>query len=183
MASLKIVLETERLMLREWVPDDLEPFAEMNADPEVMAFFVSPLDRAGSDGFARKISVLMEQNGYGLWAVEEKASGLFAGFTGFHPAGFDSWFTPCTEIGWRLARPFWNRGYATEAASAALRYGFETLRLPVVHSFTSRINIRSIRVMEKIGLRYLGDFDHPAIEAGNPLRTHVVYKSENPAGI
>ncbi len=170
-----IVIGTERLALRTWREEDKIPFAVMNADLEVMRYFPKALDREKSDAFAEKIMSLMAENGYGLWAVEEKASGEFAGFIGFHPADFSSHFTPCIEIGWRLRRSSWGRGLATEGASACLDYGFAKFGFAEIYSFTSRINAPSINVMRKIGLRERGAFEHPNIAEGNPLKPHVLY--------
>ncbi len=169
------VIETERLALRTWRKEDKAPFAEMNADPEVMRYFPKALDRAGSDALVEKIMGLMAENGFGLWAAEEKERGEFAGFIGFHPATFPARFTPCIEIGWRLRRASWGKGLATEGASACLGYGFSKLGLTDIFSFTASTNAPSINVMRKIGLRERGTFEHPNIAEGNPLRPHVLY--------
>lgn len=173
-------LRTSRLLLRPWRVQDREPFAALNADAEVMRHFPAPLDRAASDALADRIAGRLDAHGWGLWAVE--VDGRFAGFTGLNPvpeavrdlvAG-----CPSTEIGWRLARWAWGRGYATEAATAALTHGFAALGLPEVVSFTARGNDRSRAVMERLAMTHdpADDFDHPAIAPGHPVRGHVLYR-------
>lgn len=169
------ILETDRLILRNWKEEDLNPFQEMNRDPEVMAYFVQPLNRQESDDFAAKIRILLENQGYGLWALEEKQRGEFIGFTGLYPAHFEADFTPCTEIGWRLRKDFWRKGLATEAALAVLTQAFSRWNFPEIFSFTSVGNLPSRGVMEKIGLKKRGEFLHPLIDEDHPLRPHVLY--------
>jgi len=171
-------LTTPRLLLRAWRRSDRVPFAAMNADPEVMRHFPSPLSRAASDGFADAIELHFARHGFGLWAVEVPGLTPFAGFVGLAVPGFAAAFTPCVEIGWRLARDQQGRGYATEAALAALRFGFETLDLAEIVSFTVPANAASRRVMEKIGMHHdvEADFEHPRLPAGHPLRRHVLYR-------
>lgn len=165
-------LTTHRLVLRAWQPQDREPFAALNADPVVMEHFPAPLTRRQSDAFVDRIEAHFAEHGYGLWAVEE--DGAFAGFTGL------SWargmpFPDSLEVGWRLARSFWGRGIATEAATAAVAFGL--LRVPTVVSFTALTNHRSWRVMERIGMRRESEFDHPRIEKGHRLERHVLYRT------
>ncbi|PPK98172.1 RimJ/RimL family protein N-acetyltransferase [Kineococcus xinjiangensis] len=174
-------LRTPRLLLRRWREDDLDPFAALNADPEVMEHFPAPLDRAASDALAARCDSHLAGHGWGLWAVEvaEGAdAGRFAGFTGLAVPSFEAPFTPCVEVGWRLARWAWGRGYATEAARRALAVGFDDLGLPEVVSFTATANTRSQAVMRRLGLRRdpADDFDHPALPAGHPLRRHVLFR-------
>jgi RimJ/RimL family protein N-acetyltransferase len=171
-------MRTDRLLLRRWLPADREPFAAMNADPEVVAHLPGALAREASDALAARIEAHFEEHGFGLWAVEIPGVTPFAGFAGLSIPGFQARFTPCVEIGWRLAAPLWGRGYATEAARAALAFGFETLRLGEIVSFTASGNHRSRRVMEKIGMgrEPADDFDHPALPEGHPLRRHVLYR-------
>lgn len=175
-------LLTDRLRLRRWVAADREPFAALNADPLVMEHFVATLSRAESDALADRIEAKFERQGFGLWAVEVPGVVPFAGFIGLSVPSFEAPFTPCVEIGWRLAREQWNQGFATEGASAALDYAFGSLRLAEVVAFTAIGNVRSRRVMQKIGMRYdpAGDFDHPLIAAGHPVRRHVLYRIANP---
>lgn len=174
-------LHTERLLLRRWLPADREPFARMNADPRVMTHFPSVLSREESDAFANRIDNSFEQHGFGLWAVEIPRIAPFIGFVGLAIPRFEAHFTPCVEIGWRIAPAFWNRGVATEAAAAVLKCGFATLQLEEIVSFTVPQNIASRRVMEKIGMTHdeRDDFDHPSLPDGHPLRQHVLYRITN----
>ncbi len=170
-------LETTRLKLRQWLPGDYAPFAALNADPQVMEYFPARLEEAESHVFAQKIESLITEKSWGLWAVELKSSRCFIGFVGLHQPGVDLPFTPCVEIGWRLAKEHWGRGYATEAATAALRFAFETLDLDEVVSFTSVLNERSQLVMTKLNMvNTLHNFDYPVVPVGHPLREHVLYK-------
>lgn len=171
-------IETDRLLLRPWRNEDLAPFAALNADPQVMEHFVSTYSRRESDETAARIRARLEQRGYGFWAVEVKGSEPFVGFVGLAHADFEAPFTPAVEIGWRLARASWGRGYATEAARAALRFAFAQLGLAEVVSFTVPANRRSRAVMERIGLKrdLGGDFDHPRVVEGHPIRRHVLYR-------
>ena len=171
-------IETDRLLLRAWRQSDLTPFAALNADPEVMEHFPSVLSREESDAAAERIVAHFERRGFGLWAVEAPGVVDFAGFIGLAVPRFEAHFTPCVEIGWRLARPRWGNGYAAEGARAALGYGFETLLLDEIVSFTMPANGRSRGVMERIGMRHDGDddFDHPSLPEGHPLRRHVLYR-------
>ena len=173
---------TQRLLLRQWVTADREPFAALNADPLVMEHFPAPLSRADSDGLADRIEATFRTQGFGFWAVEVPGVTSFAGFIGISVPSFDTHFTPCVEIGWRLARTHWNKGYATEGAAAALRYAFRTLHIAEIVAFTAQGNSRSRRVMEKLGMRHdsAGDFNHPLIPAGHPLYRHVLYRIQNP---
>jgi len=177
------MLETPRLLLRRWRPDDLEPFAQLNADPEVMEFFPATLSRAESDAFSVRVREHFDTHGFGLYAVELKDGTPFAGFVGLSLADFDSHFTPAVEIGWRLARESWGTGIATEAALRVLDHAFESLELEEVVSFTAAANLRSRRVMERIGLSHdsAGSFDHPKVDMGHPLRRHVLYRLKRPA--
>lgn len=170
-------LGTDRLRLRQWREADLAPFAALNADPEVMRYFPASLARAHSDAFAGHVSAAIEETGWGLWAVEVRDGPPFVGFVGLNPATFESHFTPAVEVGWRLAREHWGHGYATEAAGAALSFGFEQLRLDEIVSFTAASNQRSVAVMRRLGMTRdaAGDFDHPRVADG-PLRRHVLYR-------
>ena len=170
------VLSTERLGLRLWRPEDLEPFAKMNSDPEVMRYFPSPMSKKESEVAMQRIISHFSNYHYGLFVVETRSDQRFIGFTGFNRPAFESYFTPCVEIGWRLVNEAWGKGYATEAAAACLAYGFDKLRFDEVYSFTSVLNTPSERVMQKIGMKKEGEFEHPKIAEGSPLRTHVLYK-------
>ena len=170
------MIETPRLVLRAWNDADLAPFAELNADPEVMEHLPAILTRDESDAFAARIRAAMAERGFGLWAVEEKGGAPFVGFVGLSVPRFTAAFTPCVEVGWRLARAHWGKGYATEAARAALEAGFERFGLAEIVSFTVPANVRSRRVMERLGMRLDGAFDHPSLAEGHPLRRHVLYR-------
>jgi RimJ/RimL family protein N-acetyltransferase len=171
-------IRTERLWLRPWRAGDREAFAALNADPEVMEHFSAMLSRAQSEALAERIEAHFIKHGFGLWAVEVPGSVPFAGFLGLSIPAFQVHFTPCVEIGWRLHRSCWGKGYATEGARAALRFGFEALALLEIVSFTVPANLRSRRVMERIGMHHspADDFDHPLMPAGHPLRRHVLYR-------
>jgi RimJ/RimL family protein N-acetyltransferase len=171
-------LQTPRLLLRRWTDADLEPFARLNADPAVMEYFPAPLTRHESDQMVERIEESFEARGLGLWAVEVKATRAFIGFVRLWPPTFEAHFTPATEVGWRLAHDAWGNGYAAEAASAAIEDGFARLGLSEIVSFTSVVNQRSRRVMEKLGMTHdpPDDFDHPRIAEGHPLRPHVLYR-------
>jgi RimJ/RimL family protein N-acetyltransferase len=167
---------TERLLLRQWKPSDREPFAQLNADPRVMEFFPSLLSREQSDSMANLCESLIEQRGWGFWAVELKGSGRFIGFVGLHQPTAPLPFSPCTEVGWRLAFDCWGQGFATEAAREALRIGFEVLGLEEIVSFTAVTNRRSRAVMERLRMNESGVFEHPSVPVGSPLREHCLYR-------
>ena len=171
-------LETERLLLRRWHAGDRRPFALINQDPVVMEYFPAVLLRAESDAVVDRIEAHFRRHGFGLWAAELRESEEFIGFIGLAVPRFEAAFTPCGEIGWRLARRHWGKGLATEGARAAMRYGFEHLRLPSLVSFTVPANERSRHVMEKLGMTHeaADDFDHPRLPAGHCLRRHVLYR-------
>ena len=173
-------LRTERLLLRRWREEDLAPFADLNADPEVVEHLPAPLDRAASDALAARCEAGLAERGWGLWALEVTTGPRtgFAGFTGLSVPRFEAPFTPCVEVGWRLARWAWGSGYATEAARRALRLGFGELGLAEVVSFTAWSNVRSQAVMRRLGMTRdeAGDFDHPALPPGHPLARHVLYR-------
>ena len=171
-------LGTERLHLRRWREADLAPFAHLNADPVVMEYLPALLSRAESDAMVERIEACFEGRGFGLWAVEVVATGELAGYVGLSPATFEAPFTPAVEVGWRLAHRHWGRGYAPEAARAAVADGFGRLELGEIVSFTAVINHPSRRVMEKLGMTHepAEDFDHPALPDGHRLRRHVLYR-------
>ena len=170
-------LKTERLLLREWSDRDLSGFAELNSDPETMAFFPGQLSREESDAVAEKCQSLISKRGWGFWAVELKSSGEFMGFVGLHTPKPNLPFSPCVEIGWRLLKKYWGKGYATEAAQASLGYAFNTLNLNEVVSFTTVSNVRSRSVMQRLGFSNTHqNFEHPDIDKGHLLSEHVLYK-------
>ncbi|MDA1272474.1 MAG: GNAT family N-acetyltransferase [Verrucomicrobia bacterium] len=166
----------ESLILRQWDDSDLELYTAMNSDSEVMRHFPSILSSEESLASFQKLRRAIDERGWGLWAVD--VDGVFAGFTGLNIPTFSAPFTPCTEIGWRFRREYWGRGLATRAARKALDFGFETLKLHEIVSFTAATNVRSRRLMERLGLEWdtEGDFQHPAIPDGHVLRPHVLYR-------
>lgn len=168
-------INTPRLCLREWRIEDLSSYAKMNADKEVMKYFPRTLQWEESEGHYKRIKKHFDQYGFGLWAAEERISGRFMGFIGFQWTNFEADFTPCVEIGWRLAKKYWRKGYATEGAKACLDHGFGTLNLEEVYSFTATLNVPSEGVMKKIGMRKVDEFDHPKVDAKNKLQRHVLY--------
>ena len=171
-------IKTQRLILRRWNPSDREPFYKMNSDPVVMEYMPKMLTREESDGWVAGIEEHFEKHGFGLFAVEEKESGTFIGYTGLSIPRFESHFTPCVEIGWRLDKAFWGKGYATEAALAVLAMAFGPLGLREVVSFTSPLNQRSVAVMKRLKMtrNALDDFNHPSLPEGHPLRRHLLYR-------
>lgn len=171
-------LRTPRLVLRQWRDADLEPFAALNADPEVMRHFPSALTRAESDALALGARAHVSTCGWGLWAVEVRGDAPFIGFIGLAQPRFDAHFTPAVEVGWRLACEHWGSGYATEGARAAVSFAFEDLELDEIVSFTTAANDRSRRVMERLGMTHdpADDFDHPRLAPGHPQRRHVLYR-------
>lgn len=171
-----IFIETPRLILREWLESDYEPFIVLNADADVMEFFPDVLSLDETLAQIGRINVHFEKNGFGLFAIERKDNGQFIGFTGLAHVNFESYFTPCVEIGWRLSKQNWGLGFATEAAKACIEYGFNKLDLKEICSFTSIHNKRSEHVMEKIGMHKSGEFDHPLLVRGSFLERHVLYK-------
>ena len=172
------MLETERLRLRQWQASDAEPFAAMLADPEVMQYFPATLDRSQSDALMARLQQRISESGYGFWAAERRDTGAFIGFVGLNVPDYPLPFAPCVEIGWRLARSAWSQGLASEAARAALRYGFDMLQLPEIVSFTSEHNLRSQAVMQRLGMRrdVHGDFLHPKLTSDHWLARHVLYR-------
>jgi RimJ/RimL family protein N-acetyltransferase len=171
-------LESARLLLRQWRDEDLPEFAAMCADAQVMRYFPAIMSRLESASLIGRIRGHFAEHGFGLWALQRKDSGQFIGFTGLSVVGFDAPFTPATEIGWRLAREHWGLGYASEAAWTALRCGFDRLPLKEVVAFTTQSNLPSEKVMQAIGMHHdpADDFDHPRLDAGHPLRRHVLYR-------
>lgn len=172
-----IEFETERLRLRQWRDADRAPFAALNADPKVMAFFPAPLTRAQSDAMAARCQTLIAARGWGFWAVETKSTSTFIGFVGLHTPAAELPCSPCVEIGWRLAAIHWGKGFATEAARGALRVGFERIGLPEIVAFTPIGNSRSRAVMERLGMRAANEtFEHPDVPVGHALRAHCLYR-------
>ncbi|MCK2220597.1 GNAT family N-acetyltransferase [Actinomadura sp. ATCC 31491] len=171
-------METERLILRRWRAEDREPFAAMNADPEVMEHFPAPLTREESDLLVDRIEQHFDERGYSLWALEVIGTGEFVGFTGLSYQTFDAPFLPAVEIGWRLARPAWGHGYATEAARRVVAFAFEEAGLDDLISMTAASNLRSQAVMRRLGMTRdpAEDFDHPKVPPDSPVLRHVLYR-------
>lgn len=174
------IISTERTGLRRWIDSDLKPFTEMNKDKEVMQYFPDTLTDQETADMVERINLHFEKNGFGLFAVENKLTGQFIGFTGFAIPAFESFFTPGIEIGWRYRKEAWGQGFATEAASACLCYGFDTLQFDKVVSFTAAVNINSEKVMKRIGMKRVAFFDHPKIDRQSILCRHVLYQINNP---
>ncbi|CAN5571086.1 GNAT family N-acetyltransferase [soil metagenome] len=179
-------ITTERLLLRGWRESDLAPFAELNADPETMEHFPSAMNRVESDQMVERLLQGWADDGMSWWAVETLADGSFVGAVGLMRVSFDAPFAepgrPATEVGWRLLRSTWGHGYATEAAVAAVTWGFEEHDLDQIFAFTVPPNLRSRRVMERLGMAHdpAEDFDHPRVDGGSPLRRHVLYRLPRP---
>ncbi len=171
----QVVIETNRLILRRWQESDLNPFIDMNADPTVMRYFPNPLDENGTRSLYNMIQKEFSDYDYGLYATEEKSSGHFVGFIGFHWAKLNIDFCPSIEIGWRLDKRFWGKGYATEGAKACLDYGFNHLLFDKIISFTATKNLASQSVMQKIGMKFDRYFEHPTVPKDHPLRPHILY--------
>lgn len=168
-------IKTDRLVLRDWKSEDLPLFMAMNKDERVMRYFPTTLSEKETQSFFSRIQSEFDRNGWGLYAVELKSTGEFLGYVGLHEIGFDADFTPGVEIGWRLDADYHNQGLATEAAKAVLKLAISK-DLKRLYSFTSKDNVPSERVMQKIGMTKVGEFDHPNLPEDSPLRPHVLYQ-------
>jgi len=171
-------IHTSRLILRQWQESDNTPYIAMNMDAEVMKYF--PALQTAEETLAQieRFKIFINENGYGFFAVEHRDTGEFIGFTGLAQPRFESFFTSCVEIGWRLAKAHWGNGYAQEAARACLDLGFDKISLNEIYSFTSILNLQSVNVMKKIGMKEVGQFEHPNLKDGDKLKTHILYKLE-----
>jgi RimJ/RimL family protein N-acetyltransferase len=169
---------TPRLLLRPWRPADREAWVAMSADPRVMEFLRGTQVRADALAVADRLAAQLERDGYGWWVAECAERGSFAGVIALQEVPFEAAFTPALEVGWRLAAEYWGRGYATEGARAALAFAFNELDRTDVVAITARINLRSQRVMQRLGMTYdaTADFEHPRVARGDPLRPHVLYR-------
>ena len=176
-------LVTDRLILRDWREEDREPFAALNADPRVMEHFPAPLTREESDALIDRSTAFIAEHDWGLWAAERRADRRFIGFVGLWQIPWEAHFTPAVEVGWRLAFDAWGHGCATEAGAASIAHGFERLGLDEIVSMTVPANVRSRRVMERLGLTHdpADDFDHPQMPVGHPLARHVLYRIDRAA--
>ena len=168
-------MSTDRLLMRRWLESDREPFAALNGDPETMRYFAATLSRVQSDAFVDRIESLFDEQGFGLWALEIAETGEFIGFTGLNPMPDGVPGAGGLEIGWRLAKHAWHRGYATEAANAALGVAFGGLGLAEIWSMTAVLNEPSQAVMRRLGMTEVDRFDHPKVPAGHPIQPHVTY--------
>ncbi|MBA7801466.1 GNAT family N-acetyltransferase [Citrobacter freundii] len=175
------MIETSRLILRQWGKTDMAAFADLNADPDVMRFFPAPMTRQESDSLAERFRDGIEQRGWGFWAVESKETHEFVGCVGLHPQPDKFPFSPCTEIGWRLSKSYWRQGLATEAAEACLEYAFWVLALDEVVSFTSVLNKPSECLMKRLGMNKVEEFPHPALPTEHRLSQHVLYRIQQPS--
>jgi RimJ/RimL family protein N-acetyltransferase len=170
--------DTARLRFRRWTEDDKIPFREINADARVMEHFPARLEAEASDALIERINTMIDQRGFGFWAVERLEDQRFIGFIGLSVPGWDAPFMPCVEVGWRLAHAFWGQGYAPEGARAALDFGFNQLGLSEILAYTAASNLRSQRVMQKIGMQHAPEenFTHPLVPPDSPVANHVVYR-------
>lgn len=176
-----VMLATERLILRPWRDEDLEPLFGINGDPESMRYFAATMTRAESDAWAARMRAHFAEHSWGFWVVAERSGADFVGVVGLMTIPWQAAFTPAVEIGWRIAPAFRRKGYAEEAARAALDYGFGTLRLPSIVAFTVPVNIGSWKLMEKLGMAPAGEFDHPRLPDGHPYQRHLLYRLDQAA--
>lgn len=174
---MNYIFTSERLGFRTWVPNDLEPFTELNADVEVMQHFPSTLTPTETSNLINRIDKHFEEYGYGFYAVDYLPENKFIGFIGLSHPSFETDFTPCIEIGWRLNAKYWNRGLATEGAQRCLEFAQQELKLAEIYSFTIPKNLASQRVMQKIGMQFVEKFNHPRFEKDSPFSKHVLYRS------
>ena len=175
------VIKTKRVGLRKYCPTDLEAFAAINADPQVMEFFpeFAKLSPAEAEDAMERMNAKIDLQGFGFWAAENLDDHQLMGFIGIQQVPYETEFTPAIEIGWRLAVDYWSKGLATEGAEACLSYAFGELDLERIVSFTTPLNERSVRVMQRLGMTHCGSFDHPLIPEGHVLRQHEWYCLES----
>jgi RimJ/RimL family protein N-acetyltransferase len=171
-------LQARRLRLRAWRDDDLPRFAELNADAEVNQYLLGPLTRLESDALVGRIAEHFDREGFGFWAVEAPGVASFIGMVGLSSLSYTSPFTPCVEVGWRIAQRYWGQGFATEAAEAAIEFGFTTLSLTEIVALTVPANTQARAVMSKLGMtrQPSDDFSHPLVPVGHALERHVLYR-------
>jgi len=175
---MEYLIRTDRLGLRNWDDKDLQPFASLCADERVMQFFPATLNREQSDQLVHRFQRQYQDHGYTYFAVDRLDSNTFIGFVGLMQQNYPSHFTPCVDIGWRLAPSAWGKGFATEGAMACLHFGFERLQLDEIYSVAPKINIKSQRVMQKLGMQFHSTFEHPKLKESGRLNPCVVYKIE-----
>jgi RimJ/RimL family protein N-acetyltransferase len=180
-----VIIETKRLILSTWKESDAEPYFKINQDPKVIEYLRGPLTMEQVQDFIDTVNACQNKYGYALWAARLRTTGTLIGYIGLNYVDWPAHFTPATEVGWRLGSPYWGQGLATEGALAALDYGFNQCQLTEIVSFTVPANQRSIRVMEKIGLKrdLQGDFAHPKLAANHPLSRHILYRLKKPSNI
>lgn len=172
------IIETDRLILRTWSNEDAVEYYCINQDPKVIEFLKGSLTMSEVTDFISSMNKQFDELGYTLWAAEEKTKSQFIGFIGLNFIKWEAPFGQAVEVGWRLGSEYWKKGYATEGAKACLKYGFNQCDLKEIVSFTVPANIRSFRVMEKIGMiRDLeGDFAHPNLPLEHKLSKHILYR-------
>ncbi len=170
------MIQTDRLILRQWRTSDLDACAQMNADEDVMRYFPSTLSKEETMAMIERFSRGIEEQGWGFWACELKENHVFIGFIGINDRLIPKPIAPAVEVGWRLLKEYWGKGYATEGAKACLDFAFNQLGIEQIVSFTAEKNFRSRKVMERIGMKYEGEFEHPKLPQGHPLRRHVLYR-------
>lgn len=177
------MIETERLILRGWRDGDVAPFHAMGNDAEVMRYLGPPMSRADAQAAKERMNATLAQRGYCFWAIERKADGEFLGFCGVKPGPSDTPIADDMEIGWRLRRDAWGQGYAREAAEAALAWAWANTDVPAIAAITVTANANSWGLMERLGMTRdpAGDFDHPAVPEGDPLKRHMTYRIARPA--
>lgn len=175
------IIETDRLILRTWKKEDADSYCRINQDPKVIEFLRGPLSTGEVNDFIVAVNIHQEKHGYSLWAAELKETSELMGFIGLNYTDFKAHFTPAVEVGWRLGSEFWGNGYATEGAKASLEFGFNTIGLKEIVSFTVPKNVRSLNVMNKIGMHQdlSGTFTHPKLPLDHPLSEHVLYRIKN----
>lgn len=175
--SSDIIIKTERLVLRNWRDSDIAPFFELNQDPKVFEFLGKPLTLIETFQFIKNKANQQDERGYTIWATEIKETGELIGYIGLNYTSFEEHFTPAVEVGWRLGSKYWGKGYATEGAKASLDYGFNKCELKEIVSFTVPANVRSIQVMERIGMKrdLNGDFERHGF--GEHLTHHILYRT------
>ena len=172
----RCIIQSERLCLRQWVPSDIQEFYALCSDEDVMEFFPATMTLTEVEKSINRFSNHIRKHGFGFFATEIKETNEFIGFIGFQRLEMEADFTPCIEIGWRLKKDAWGKGFATEGAKACIQYVFDENISSEIYSFTAEINKRSERVMQKIGMSQTGYFDHPKLDKDSPLLRHVLYK-------
>lgn len=175
MTTPEYLIQTQRLGLRQWLPEDKAKLVAMNADPEVMEYFPAPFTEEETEAQLAHTLLHHAQYGYGWWAVDHLKDKCFIGALGLNNVGYKLPFTPCVEIAWRLRKEYWGKGLGTEGSMAALFYGFQVLKLPEIVSFTSLPNKPSINIMKKLGMTKKQKFNHPKVEEGHELERHILY--------